>query len=212
MLLQEAQRDAHNVAMHIDATKITLHKPWAEAQTIFLLGPGGVGKSTVGRVLANRLGWPLIDLDSEFCERIDLIGKFISDNGYDAYRQKNLALATRLVAAITEPSIFVTPSGFLAASKESDDYLDAKALVATGYGIVLLPTLDLSLATAIVVDRQLRRGFNLRRETEELKFRERFARYATEDDAIIASVGAPADIVEAVLETVFEPAHALIRK
>ncbi|MBU1306769.1 MAG: AAA family ATPase, partial [Alphaproteobacteria bacterium] len=30
---------------------------------MFLLGPGGVGKSTLGRALAQLLGWPLIDLD-----------------------------------------------------------------------------------------------------------------------------------------------------
>jgi shikimate kinase len=189
--------------MQTDATKITLRKPWHEGQSVFLFGPGGVGKSTLGRVLSERLSWPLIDLDDEFCDRVDLIGNFVSANGYDVYRQKNLSLAKRLVEDITQPSIFVTSSGFLAASSGSDDYLDAKALAASGYGIVLLPTLDLSLATAIIVDRQLRRGFNLRRDTEELKFRERFARYATEGDAIITSVEAPEDIAEAVFETVF---------
>ncbi|MCF3639060.1 hypothetical protein LXM94_03665 [Rhizobium sp. TRM95111] len=190
--------------MQIDATEITLRRTWQEGQTIFLLGPGGVGKSTVGRVLAERLGWPLIDLDNEFCDRIDLIGNFISANSYDTYRQRNLALAKRLVGEITRPTIFVTPSGFLTASKESDDYLDSKELVESGYGIVLLPTSDLQLATSIVVERQLKRGFNLRRETEERKFKERFPRYTAEGDAIITSIEAPPDIAEAILASVFK--------
>ena len=57
--------------------QIDIRRPWRAGETIFLLGPGGVGKSTLGRVLAGRLNWPLIDLDLEFCERIAEIGRFI---------------------------------------------------------------------------------------------------------------------------------------
>lgn len=43
---------------------------------VALIGPMGVGKSTVGRLLAAKLGWPLIDLDHEIESRS---GKTISE-------------------------------------------------------------------------------------------------------------------------------------
>lgn len=39
----------------------------------FLIGLGGAGKSTVGKILSDMLGYIEIDLDSEFCERISNI-------------------------------------------------------------------------------------------------------------------------------------------
>ncbi|MEX0555857.1 shikimate kinase [Klebsiella grimontii] len=38
--------------------------------TLFLIGPGGVGKSTVGALLAQAMNYRFIDLDSEFCEQL----------------------------------------------------------------------------------------------------------------------------------------------
>jgi len=41
---------------------------------IFIIGPGGVGKSTCGPILASMLDCKFIDLDEEFCQRIVNIG------------------------------------------------------------------------------------------------------------------------------------------
>ncbi|UXN74019.1 hypothetical protein N8D56_01395 [Devosia sp. A8/3-2] len=38
-------------------------------------------------------------------------------------------------------------------------------MIRTGYGITLLPSLDIDHATALVVERQLKRGFGLERES-----------------------------------------------
>jgi hypothetical protein len=113
------------------ATGIALewHRPYAEETTLFLIGPGGVGKSTLGKALAARLGWELIDLDLVFCDRLAIIGDFIATHGYRAYRAANLALAETLVAGIGTPTIFVTASGFLVAPPESENFRRASTLV-----------------------------------------------------------------------------------
>jgi len=186
--------------MESSPTHIEARRLWRPGEVVFLLGPGGVGKSTLGRELARQLGWPLVDLDLEFCDRLAIIGEFITAHGYERYRAANLALAQDLLASAIGPMIFVTASGFLAAQPETQDYHQARQLVATGYGLTLLPSLDLDVAAPIVVQRQLGRGFGLIRDTEDRKFRDRFALYQGEGDALVVSTDAPANIASAVIE------------
>lgn len=177
---------------------IEQRRAWSPGQSIFLLGPGGVGKSTLGRALAPRLGLPLIDLDFAFCDAIAQIGPFIAERGYGRYRAENFALAERLVQQADGPVLLVTSSGFLAAGPNSDDHRRVHALVATGYRIVLLPALDVDVATPIVVARQLQRGFGLERVSEIRKFRERFRAYRDAGDLSVFSAAAPDEIATAV--------------
>ncbi|WP_224704533.1 shikimate kinase [Devosia aquimaris] len=158
-----------------------------------------MGKSTLGRALAQQLGWPLLDLDLEFCARIAVIGDYIAAHGYGAYRAANLALAQEMAAKPVGPQVFVTPSGFLAAAPETEDYQQARALIWGGYGMVLLPSLDIDLACRIVVARQLTRGFGFEAESESEKFRTRFARYRAEGDALVLSTAAPGAMAAAVI-------------
>ncbi|HWV21234.1 MAG TPA: shikimate kinase [Devosia sp.] len=180
------------------ATHIELRRPWRAGETLFLLGPGGVGKSTLGRELAQILDWPLIDLDLEFCARLDLIGRFIAQYGYQRYRDENLALAKTLLSESTGPRIFVTASGFFAAPAGTPDNIEARRLVSTGYGIVLLPSRDIEIATPIVVERQLQRGFGLERTSEEEKFRHRFQLLIDDGDALVISQDQPSKIARAL--------------
>ena len=64
--------------------------------TLFLIGPGGVGKSTVGALLAQAMSYRFIDLDSEFCEQVLNIRQYIQRNGYERYVRENAALCSRL--------------------------------------------------------------------------------------------------------------------
>jgi len=164
-----------------------------------------VGKSTLGRELSVQLGWPLIDLDLEFCDRLAMIGAFITEHGYAQYRSANLALAEVLLAESVKPLVFVTSSGFLAGNTGTDDYSSSRRLVATGYIITLLPSLDIETATAIVVARQLGRGFGLERKSEEQKFRERFSIYRNAGSMLVASVDPPASVAAAVIQRLSTP-------
>lgn len=181
------------------AIHIEMRRPWRQGERLLLLGPGGVGKSTLGRALAETLGWSLIDLDLAFCERIAVIGPFIAAHDYERYRAENLALAERLLGEASSPTVFVTSSGFLVAARGTNDRRRADRLVADGYGVTLLPSLDVDTATSIVVERQLTRGFGFERQPEERKFRERFAIYQETGDMRVASLAPPQQVAAAVV-------------
>jgi shikimate kinase len=80
---------------------------------IFLTGFMGAGKSTVGRELASRLGWPLIDLDEEIERRAGLsVREIFSRDGEGEFRRIERELLGECIAR--DPLIVATGGGTLA--------------------------------------------------------------------------------------------------
>ncbi len=76
---------------------------------IFLTGFMGSGKSTVGRVLANQLGWPFIDLDFEIEKRTKReISTIFKQTGEPAFRKEE---RQALHAIDLDPAIIATGGG-----------------------------------------------------------------------------------------------------
>jgi len=81
-----------------------------------LVGLMGVGKSTVGRRLARRLGMPFIDSDSEIEEAVGLPwGELFERYGEEDYRDGERRLVARLIdgqvrVIATGGGVFVDPS------------------------------------------------------------------------------------------------------
>jgi shikimate kinase len=170
-----------------------------EAPVIAIIGPGGAGKSTLGRHLAPLLQRALIDLDERFCARIGPIDSIIRDSGYAAYKRANAALAQALVAEAAEPALLVTSSGFLARDNPPNALAANQALLAQCYSISLLPHADLDRASAIIVERQMARGFAKDRAREDRIIRERFALYAAAGDMRVIADAPPQQIAAALL-------------
>ena len=89
------------------------------AQQIVLVGLSGVGKSTVGRELAERLGWPLIDTDDMITEHEGMTpAQLIEERGEAPFRQFEESAIAR--AAESVPAIIATGGGaFLSARSRS---------------------------------------------------------------------------------------------
>lgn len=71
---------------------------------VYLIGARGAGKSTVGKILAKKLNWPLAETDT-LAETIlgQPIAKVVSEQGWEAFRtaeSKALAQAASMVPAI----------------------------------------------------------------------------------------------------------------
>jgi shikimate kinase len=175
---------------------------------IHLVGPGGVGKSTVGRLVARELGWSFLDLDTEFMNRIAHIGDFIREHGYDRYQEANSELAHDVVTTIDRPYIAALSSGFLLIDRRPEcGYRNRRLVLETGTSIVIMPSADIDEATDIVVARQLGRGFGLIADREREKFRSRFAAYLELGDMQIFSSAPPEEIAAAIVDRLRVPSN-----
>ena len=146
---------------------------------ITLIGPGGAGKSTIGALLADRLGVPFVDLDQCFRARTGDISEYIDRFGYEAYARENvktyIALNDeglgRLVAALS--------SGFMTYTRDiHPEYSNVRGDVEESpTTFVLIPSLDRETCVAETVRRQLARPFARAPGKEEAVIRERFPIY-----------------------------------
>lgn len=180
--------------------EIEQRKPWTGDALLLLIGPGGAGKSTVGSLLTPLLGRHLVDLDHRYTERFGDIGRYINERGYDAYRVANSQLASETMAQLDGPSILVLSSGFLSPDNRPEVLTANKAVVASGYSVGLLPSLDVAQATRIIVGRQVSRGHALNAGREADKFRSRFTAYRSAGDMLVVSVAAPLQIAQAIAD------------
>ena len=79
-------------------------------QHIFLIGFMGSGKSTVGKLLAERLNLPFIDSDKEIERNTGkTINEIFSEEGEEAFRKMEMTFLTQLKS--TKPSVIAVGGG-----------------------------------------------------------------------------------------------------
>ena len=143
---------------------------------MFLIGPGGIGKTTLGPFVAKLLGYNSIDLDLNFCEKFGDISQFIKNHGYEEYVFLNFRCFDDLLNYSNGTKyIFALSSGFLV----SEHVRTAKTVGANrikvkknGTSVLILPANNNTDAASIVVNRQLTRGFGFVEHKERPKFPE----------------------------------------
>ncbi|MFH1561160.1 MAG: shikimate kinase [Patescibacteria group bacterium] len=168
---------------------------------VFIIGPGGVGKTTAGKILAKKLEHRFIDLDDEFCERIENIGVFIKTKGYTRYCYRNSELFFELLDETKENFVIALSSGFLI-HEGLDDLVDKhkQALQETGVSVLLLPSKSLEESEGVMIERQMKRGFGLEENRERAKIRSRFPKYKTLGDIKVFSHDTPEIIADLMFQ------------
>lgn len=80
---------------------------------IYLIGYMAAGKSTVGRLLADSLGWHFVDLDDAFAEiHGQTPAECIREEGIDAFRKKEKYVVEDLAELPIEKVIYATGGGY----------------------------------------------------------------------------------------------------
>lgn len=167
---------------------------------IFLIGPASVGKSTVGKLLAEALGWEFVDIDQEFCERIQPIGDYLEKNGYLAYCEANSILVDQLLSEKTKAAVFAAPSGFLVHQDAPHLIERHQRLLSQYISVLLLPAEDPESFAEIIVQRQIQRyGNAVNPEEQRKRFLDRVEKYKKYGDIKIFSMEPPQAIVGEIL-------------
>lgn len=100
-----------------------MHPKLRMAPVIYLVGFMGCGKSTVGRLLAERLGWTFADLDEEIQRRSGVsIAEIFEREGEARFREmESEALAEQLrLAQIGRARVIALGGGAFAESRNRD--------------------------------------------------------------------------------------------
>lgn len=80
---------------------------------IYLIGYMGAGKTTAGRILADKLGWHFVDLDEAFHEIHGLsTGDYIRRYGLEPFRKLEKDVVERLAELPIEKVIYATGGGY----------------------------------------------------------------------------------------------------
>lgn len=173
-----------------------------ESKLIFIVGPGGVGKSTTGRVLAEKINYEFVDIDLVFCGRIGLIGDFSAQFGYREYCLRNSELFDSLLGEYKQKAVFALSSGFLV--HEDSPGLVAKhkkILKEVGTSILLLPSTNLEESVEVVIPRLMSRDYvDTTEDRERQRHISRFPKYKSYGDVKIFSAGSPDGIVSLMME------------
>jgi shikimate kinase len=76
-----------------------IRNPQSAIRNVILIGYRGTGKSTVGRLLAARLGWPFVDADEEIERRASKsIAAIFADQGESHFRDLEEQVVADLLA------------------------------------------------------------------------------------------------------------------
>ena len=67
-----------------------------EKENIILIGMPGVGKTTVGKALGEEMGRTCVDVDQELEKEIGDISTYITEQGEDAFREKEAEMIAKL--------------------------------------------------------------------------------------------------------------------
>lgn len=96
-------------------------------QSIFLVGPMGAGKSTVGRFLAERLGYEFIDSDHEIEARTGVTIPMIFDiEGEAGFRQREMTVIDELTQ---RPNIVLATGGGVVLAEDNRRALRSRGFV-----------------------------------------------------------------------------------
>ena len=99
----------------------------AEKRNIFLVGPLGAGKSTIGRQLAQQLNMDFVDSDAVIEERAGADISWIFDlEGEEGFRKRE----ERIINELTQlQGVVLSTGGGAVMSKENRNYLSARGIV-----------------------------------------------------------------------------------
>lgn len=124
---------------------------------ITLIGPRSVGKNLVGRELAKKLKFKLIDLDEVLNKKLKgSIGGYAHKYGWERTRRREYKILQSLIKKAKRDAILVTGGGTVASENKFSRY-NAKFLKEKTEVILLLPSKSKTKSIEVLYKRELKR-------------------------------------------------------
>ncbi|MBO4300380.1 MAG: shikimate kinase AroL [Desulfovibrio sp.] len=88
---------------------------------LFLVGARAAGKTTVGRLLAARLGLPFVDTDAVLVEReARSVSDIVQQEGWSAFRQKEGDVLRQVIQSLSVGGVIATGGGIVLARENRE--------------------------------------------------------------------------------------------
>ena len=171
----------------------------AKTVKIFLIGFMAAGKSTVGRALADRLGFDLVDTDIVIEERMGKpLAEVVATRGEEFFRSLESALLDEIIASDSSVNIVVACGGGMPC------FGDNMAKMLTHGTVIYLQSSEEALFDRLLADKQ-HRFLICNKNADELSeyIRTTLAlrsRYYCKADLIVANNGTAADCLADIMQ------------
>lgn len=133
------------------------------------IGPRSIGKSTVGKALAQKLNIEYFDFDEYVEEKLNGIDQYIKDNSVESYRIKEEKILKQFVSELPEKFVVSVGGGTVASQFKEIRQRNINILKKNGKIIYLSPSENRKEATEILHEReQKRKGDKDYSETQKL--------------------------------------------
>ena len=166
---------------------------------IFLIGFMAAGKSTIGRALADRLGFDLVDTDIVIEERMGKpLAEVVATRGEELFRSSESALLDEIIASDSSVNIVVACGGGMPC------FGDNMAKMLTHGTVIYLQSSEEALFDRLLGDKQ-HRFLICNKNADELSeyIRTTLAlrsRYYCKADLIVANNGTAADCLADIMQ------------
>ena len=127
---------------------------------IILIGPRSVGKSTVGKLLAKKLGHGYVEFDEIVDKKLNGTDDYCKKHGADPYRHEERKILIELLKALQGDFIMCVGGGTVASQLHEVSEQNANDLKKYGKLVYLNPANDESEAIKLLRGREISREGN----------------------------------------------------
>lgn len=165
---------------------------------IYLIGPMGAGKSTIGRMLAQKMGLSFLDIDREIEERSGVSIAWIFDKeGEEGFRQRETAVIKEL-SEQSEKYVIATGGGSILRLENQ------KIMAATGFVVFLETSVDTQVERTSKDKRRplLQNGADRRKVLEEI-YQKRLPIYQSLSDLTVnTDAGTQYLVIQQIIDSI----------